>query len=590
MRRRLATLLLWAIGGSACAAPSLTSPGLTHGTLGGALAITFIPNQVSQGQDATFAITLPTAAYPGGAPLVFTFSGEATGVDTLVVPQDSAGLPIDGDIQVPATAPDGVLNVEISLPTIGQSATATLTIKDTQAPTLIVGSLTAGVDGFETGNLLLAGATDSIVVDANDNHALAWVGWSITSPVMLGDSVPVSGVASSVSLPITIPASLAGDSLAISLFVSDSDGNVVTMSQPRVLVARVTTHPVKSVPRGARVSDIAFDSARGLMYLAKPDSQIVAVLSLAGLSYQPPIAVNGRPVAVDLSPGGDSLIVGLASPATAAVVSLASPAHPVIGTLSFGSPDSLSTLRVTADNQVLAYVNHGAVQLDLTTGIAQAAESSTGGCLGRVTRSGDHTRSLLLDCPTAIYSSTTHSYTSAPSLGSSGGGVNTFTSANASGAIVYQVEHVLLDSTISTVFAGGQDSAYGAAVAPNGVDFYVGEGGCAGGFCPDSAPGLLLHYVRPTPSPVEISIVPHPAYELAVDRTGSTLIGLTADTIFAVDLTQSTAAQITLRHRTTAIKHSSRRAARATARCAQRGAFQFELQLPGTMRCVARST
>jgi hypothetical protein len=587
----MATLLLWAIGGSACAAPSLTNPSL--GTLGGTLGISFIPNQVSQGQGANFAITLPVAAYAGGAPLVFTFSGEATGVDTLVIPQDSAGLPIDGDIQVPATAPDGVLNVEISLPTIGgQSASATLTIKDTEAPTLTVGSLSANVDGFAAGNVLLAGRTDSIAVNANDNHALAWVGWSITSPVALGDSVPVSGVASSVSLPIAIPASLAGDSLAISLFAADSDGNVVTISQPRVLVARVTTHPVKSVPRGARVSDIAFDSARGMMYLAKPDSQIVAVLSLASLSYQSPIPVNGRPVAVDLSPGGDSLIVGLASPAAAAVVSLASPAHPVIGTLSFGSPDSLTSLRVTADDQVLAYVNHGAVQLDLTTGIAQVADSSTGGCLGRVTRSGDHTRSLLLNCPTAIYSSTTHSYMSAPSLASGGGGVNTFTSANASGAIVYQVEHVLLDSTITAVFAGGQDSAYGAAVAPNGVDFYVGEGGCTGGgLCPDSVPGLYLHYVRPTTSPVEISIVPHPAYELAVDRTGNTLIGLTADTIFAVDLTQSTAAQIAQRHRpATTVKHSSRRAARATARCAQRGAFQFELQLPGTMRCVARST
>jgi hypothetical protein len=265
--------------------------------------------------------------------------------------------------------------------------------------------------------------------------------------------------------------------------------------------------------------------------------------------------------------------------------------HPVIGTLSLGSPDSLSSLRVTADDQVLAYVNHGAVQLDLASGIAQAADSSTGGCLGRVTRSGDHTRSLLLDCPTAIYSSTTHSYMSAPSLGSAGGGANTFTSANATGAIVYQVEHVLLDSTITAVFAGGQDSLYGAAVAPNGLDFYVGEGGCTGGLCADSVPGLFLHYVRPTTSPVEISIVPHPAYELAVDRTGNTLIGLTADTIFAVDLTQSTAAQIALRHRPATIrKHSSQRASRAPARCAQRGAFQFELQLPGTTRCVARST
>ena len=582
--RSLGRLVLLAVGASACAAPGSLSPfnsPITNGLQGGTLSIAFVPSQVAQGGDARFTITLPPQAYPGGAPLIFTFSGEATGVDTLTLPPDSSGQPLQGDLEVPADAPDGALSVMITLPTLDLSASSTLTIKDTQAPTLSVGNLTAGVYGFEAGNLLVAGTTDSIIVNAADNHALAWVGWSTSSLALPGDSVAVSGVGSSVTLAIPVPASLNGDSLTLRIFAADSDGNVVSTSQSGVFVSRLTTHPVRSVPRGARVTDIAFDSARGLMYLAKPDSQIVAVLSLNGLSYLAPIVVGGTPVAVDLSPGGDSLIVGLASPAGAAVVSLTSASHPVLGTLSFGSSDSLSALRVTGDNQVLAYVHHGAMQLDLATGVAQPANSSTGGCLGRVTRSGDHTRSLLLDCPTAIYSSTTHSYTSAPPLGA-GGGVNTFTSANASGSIVYQVGHLLLDSTITPVFTGGQDALYGAAVAPNGIDFYVGEG--AG---PDSLPGLYLHYVRPTPSPVEIAVVPHPAYEMAVDRAGTTLIGFTADTIFAVDLTQSSPAQIA-RYRATVNTHPSRRARRATARCAQPGAFQ--LQLPGTTRCVARST
>jgi hypothetical protein len=565
--------------------PSDPSPGgPSGGNLQGTLAIAFNPSQVAQGRDAMFTITLPPQAYSGGFPLIFTFTGEATGVDTLTVPPDSAGLPIEGDIEVPATAPDGVLSVMITLPTFDLGASTALTIKDTQAPTLSVSGLTANVLGFQSGNLLIGGTTDTVVVDAADNHALVWIGWRSSSSALGGDSARVSGVASAVNLPIPVPASLVGDSLAITVFAADSDGNVVTMSQPHTLVARVTTHPVQSVPRGARVSDIAFDSTRGVVYLAKPDSEIVAVLSLNGLAYLAPIVPGGAPVAVDLSPGGDSLIVGLASPAAAAVVSLTSSVHPVIGTLPFGSSDSLTSLRVTADNQVLAYVNHEARQLDLMTGTTQAADSSTGGCVDHVTRSGDRTHALLLDCPTAIYSSVTRNYTSAPSV-RPGGAVNRFTSANASGAIVYQVEHLLLDSTMTAVLTGGQDGAYGAAVAPNGLDFYVGEGACASGVCPDSLPGLYLHYVRPTSAPMEIAIVPHPAYELAVDRTGSTLIGITADTIFAVDLTRATNATQFAR---AATEHTSRRARRATARCAQPGAFQ--LQLPGTMRCVNKST
>jgi hypothetical protein len=574
--------MLLVVAASACAAPGSTDPfhttnSVPAGSGKGALAIAFAPSQVAQGEDAQFTVTLPPQAYSGGLPLVFMFSGEASGVDTLTVPSDSTGVPIDGDIEVPAEAPDGVLNVMIVLPTLGDTASTTLVIKDTQVPTLTVGGIGESVYGIAVNNVWFAGSTDTIVVNVADNHALGWVGWRSSSSTLAGDSVPVSGVASTVSLPIAIPSSLVGDSLAISIFAADLDGNVASLHEPPRLVARVTSHPVQSVPRGARVSDIAFDSARGVVYLAKPDSQIVAVLSLNSLAYQTPIAVSGAPVAIDLSPGGDSLIVGLASPASAVVVSLTSASHPVIGTLSFGSRDSLSSLRVTADGKVLAYVNHEAVELDLSTGIAQLADASTGGCVSHVTRSGDRTRSLLLNCPTAIYSSTTHSYVNAPALGAGGGGVNTFTSASASGAIVYQVEHVLLDSTITPLLAGGQDATYGAAVAPNGIDFYVGEGAA------DSLPGLFLHYVRPTGAPVEIGVVPHPAYELAVDRSGTTLIGVTADTIFAIDLTRATDIQVAR-----AATHTSRRAPRATARCAQRGGFQ--LQLLATTRCVNKST
>jgi hypothetical protein len=557
-RVALALVVLTAVcacgGSSSSTGPRYSGPPLT---------VSFNPTQVSQGDQSTITIDLPTNALSGGMPLILTFAGVGVGADTSMVPADSAGYPLQATINVPGGSPDGTLTLTVSLPTLQQSASATLTIKDAVSPTVSAGGLASGLSGVRFyGNLLVAGTTDSIAVTANDNHLLGWLGWTLGSPT-LGDSVQAAAATDSVMLPIAVPASLAGDSLTLTAFAIDADGNKATTSVP-ALASALTTHSAMSVPRGARIADMAFDSARGLVYLAKPDSQIVSVLSLGTMTYQTPIAVSGRPVAVDLTPGGDSLIVGLASPASLAVVSLTSGAHPVLGTLPFDTGsivDTVRSMRVLADRRAFAIVAHPGghsvvMSLDLGTGTSQALDStgtSSSGiyeCPNHIARSGDRTRALAIDCGgwgtvqvnSVLYSSATHADAWAPywgyyiSPGNYQFSNNVFTSASASGHIFYQIGHTVMDSTVAAAITGGADATYGAAIAPNGTDFYVGEGSS------DSLPGLYLRYVLPHQLPSEIAIIPHAPYELAVSPDGSTLIGITADTISAIDLTHSTPA------------------------------------------------
>ena len=77
------------------------------------------------------------------------------------------------------------------------------------------------------------------------------------------------------------------------------------------------TEPGPSIMEGtirlqAQVRDLAYDQQRNLLYLAVPTGFRVDVLSLSTLQLASPVSTGpNRPSALDLSPGGDSLIVTL---------------------------------------------------------------------------------------------------------------------------------------------------------------------------------------------------------------------------------------------------------------------------------------
>ncbi|MBD0321504.1 MAG: hypothetical protein ICV87_14300, partial [Gemmatimonadetes bacterium] len=71
--------------------------------------------------------------------------------------------------------------------------------------------------------------------------------------------------------------------------------------------------------------DAAIDDARGLVYLSMPGSRRVQVLSLATMAFQQPLAFATPIRGLDLTPGGDTLLVTLPDAGSVAVVDLARP-------------------------------------------------------------------------------------------------------------------------------------------------------------------------------------------------------------------------------------------------------------------------
>src|SRR6266436_9798608 len=84
----------------------------------------------------------------------------------------------------------------------------------------------------------------------------------------------------------------------------------------------LSLHDALPISLAAPVYDIAFDSKRSALYLSQPQSQQVAVLSTTTMTLQTPIALFGSPSGLDLSVGGDSLVVALKSTQLLAIVNL----------------------------------------------------------------------------------------------------------------------------------------------------------------------------------------------------------------------------------------------------------------------------
>ena len=101
---------------------------------------------------------------------------------------------------------------------------------------------------------------------------------------------------------------------------------------------------------------MAYDAKRDVLYLSQPDSQRVAVLSLGTYTYGTPLAMPSVPAGLDLTPGGDTLLVALRRAAALGVVDLTL-ATPSVDTARLAFDTSLGrgpdALRVLANGKAI---------------------------------------------------------------------------------------------------------------------------------------------------------------------------------------------------------------------------------------------
>jgi hypothetical protein len=543
---------------------------------------------VSQGDTVLFTISFSTGVTPG-APLYLqlAFDGGPPGTDTTTVPLRSVpgGGPVslEGGLVIPDGIPDGVLTLTVLLPQTHDSASATITIKDTVPPSL---NGTYVVPGpvpnafFLQGGLpykvldFVAGGTDSIVMQATDNDALAWVGWQFGGPNGVRDSIRASGGSLSQEIPFTVPAALAGTAPPFSIFARDIDGNMAVDSFGQEPIASYLHHPMRSATVDTTLTDLAYDAKRNVLYLTEPKHASVLVLSLASMTYLSPILVPGTPLGLDLSPGGDTLVVALANTGDLAFVPLASGAHTpsIVHLTSLDSVPgdtttfraSVAVVRVAADGRVIVGTSGyyaQLVDLDLTTDLNTVRFNAAYNPM-LFARSGDGTHVVLTGVAGAdMYNASSHGYSLLPSAS----GQNLYNgpvSSSQTGAY-FGDGNALFDANLDALGTMETDNmlsgeGYGSSISNDGTGLFLGGAGrCsyqqAGenyGPCAPSMPGYYFRFKVPVTVAtgnltmpgqlIEVADAPQSVLQLYALPGNQILVAVGITQLTALDLTQST--------------------------------------------------
>jgi hypothetical protein len=382
-------------------------------------------------------------------------------------------------------------------------------------------------------SVYVPGDTIQIAVDADDNQQLAWVGYRIGDPGRGSDSVPATGRHFSHTFAAPTAAPWSGD---IMVFARDADGTPVQIDSLLPTLTGYVRHPTHDFPLTAPVTDIAYDAKRHVIYVSQRDSQRVVALSLDTYTYGTSLAMPSFPSGVDVTPGGDSLLVALSRFASLGVVDLTQ--NPlVVDTiqLPFDTLRLLKALRIASNGRALVSFKSlsgfdGALDYDLATGAAHLrTDVGIGGQAWEpvvIARSPDRTKlvyvqtSLVPGVPAQVYNPASDAFggtvgtvdQSAPSVGAS-------TDRFLIGGTVYSSSL----TPIKVVFPGSPVSRWPVtAISTDGLYLYVADPGVPG------APGPGYSKVRVSDGVVlERVRLPTPATRLTPLPDGHTLIAAT---------------------------------------------------------------
>jgi hypothetical protein len=187
-----------------------------------------------------------------------------------------------------------------------------------------------------------------------------------------------------------------------------SAGGRSTFAAGRVQTLGGVSRPTRAVTLPAPVRDLAFDTRRNVVYFADTVYSRIDVLSLGTASFTAPIALTAPPTTLDLTPDGNSLVVGLRRSMALAVVDLTSASQATRQVNLVADPLTErwpSALRVAGDGKVLialTFNGTGAggrvIELDLASGSQQDFPYATSVSeVVSVTRSADGATVLVLD-------------------------------------------------------------------------------------------------------------------------------------------------------------------------------------------------
>lgn len=252
---------------------------------------------------------------------------------------------------------------------------APLTVADTAHPT-VLGQLTT----THAGTGAAPGDTLTMNVHATDRRKLAYVGYTFGPPASTSDSVATSAQTFDLAARIPVPSTWTGSS-AYSVFARDSVGNRTEVAAGVLTVASRARRAIASAALPGPVRDAAFDSKRNLVYLSVPSLQSVQVLSTASMTFGTAYTFGASPHGLDLTPGGDSLVVALVETPNVAIINLKNGTQTMMPVTSGNGPDFL---RVSNTNKVLVTITFDGsgyggsfIEADLATGATRNLKTVT---------------------------------------------------------------------------------------------------------------------------------------------------------------------------------------------------------------------
>jgi len=385
-------------------------------------------------------------------------------------------------IPVPASATMGstfTVNVIAADPALHRDSAVSAPI---QVNDLVPPSVNGVASGPEPVLTFVPNDTLRLAVNASDNYKLAWVGYRIGAPASLRDSVAVTTRNASQSFTVLIPSSGWLGTQTVMGFARDSAGHLVQASLGNATVVPGSRRPTFVFPLNGGIPDLVYDSARDVVYFSEPSLNRVRVFSLGTKSFAGPINLFSRPWGLDLTPGGDSLVVTLSQSKSLAIVNLQNrqvdtanlPLNPN------GNP-SLAYVRVMANRKAfVATPDDGGVlwELDLGTLSRRVRTDASVTAIVPMARAGDGSRLLVIGdnscCPESgsLYLSATDTFAiSGPTADRYGPRV----SADRSGSR-FLVDESLFDGSLnliqtftSSTFTLGRSSA----LSPDGLSAYL---------------------------------------------------------------------------------------------------------------------
>jgi len=167
--------------------------------------------------------------------------------------------------------------------------------------------------------VVVPGDTLTIAIHATDNRKLAWVGYDLGAPVSKRDSDAVTGTSTDVTMRAIISPGASGQAV-VNVFARDSAGLRSQTTLPSISVASGTRRPMHALALPAPVYDVAVDVKHNVAYLSYYGRHEIGVVDIASGTFQPSIVTTFLPRKLDVSAGGDSLIVSIDSQPALAII------------------------------------------------------------------------------------------------------------------------------------------------------------------------------------------------------------------------------------------------------------------------------